>query len=397
MSSKRIVVCCDGTWNDEDSAEEFTNVVRMARAILPIDGRGGKETAQIVYYQSGVGTGADLVGRVLGGGVGLGLSRNVRDGYGFIASNYCPGDEIFLFGFSRGAYTARSVAGLIGYAGLLQKGDMDEFALVWEGYRLKNQPGRPDVLVHFPLRHQDVPIKCIGVWDTVGDLGIPGHLDQIFTRFYQFHDTTLGPHVESAFHALALDEHRRDFAPTLWVQSPDAQAKGTQKLLQVWFPGAHSNVGGGYAEHGLSDVALAWMASQADPLLALDVEYLKTRQDRRNGWGLGKIYNSAAGAWELRGTTVRRPFTTQPQNLTFERIHPSLVERRRPDAACTPRPYNCPGLESIDVAAKLVQLGTLEQELKWTAAQVGVPAAPPEPPLPRPTFLNRLLKDLGGG
>ena len=397
MSSKRIIVCCDGTWNDADSAGEFTNVVRIARAILPIDGRGGQETAQIVYYQSGVGTGADLVQHVLGGSVGLGLSRNVRDGYGFIASNYCPGDEIFLFGFSRGAYTARSVAGLIGYAGLLQKGDMDEFALVWEGYRLKGQLDRPDVLVHFPLRHKDVPIKCIGVWDTVGELGIPGHLDEIFTQFYQFHDTTLGPHVENAFHALALDERRPDFAPTLWVQSADAGAKGNQQLIQVWFPGVHSNIGGGYEEHGLSDVSLAWMASRVEPLLALNVEYLKTRQDRRNGWGLGKIYNSAAGGWQLRGTTVRRPFTTQPQNLTFERIHPSLAERLRPDAACSPKPYDCPGIEGIDIAATLAELGALEQELKWTAAQVGVPAVPPQPPLPQPTFLNRLLKDLGGG
>jgi uncharacterized protein (DUF2235 family) len=211
MSGKRLIVCCDGTWNDADSAGEFTNVVRMARAILPTDVRAGGEVPQIVYYQSGVGTGADLVQRVLGGSVGLGLSRNVRDAYGFVAANYCPRDEIFLFGFSRGAYTARSVAGLIGYAGLLQKTDMDDFVVAWEGYRLKNQPGQPDVLMHFPLRHRDVPIKCIGVWDTVGELGIPGHLDEIFTQFYQFHDTTLGPHVENAFHALALDERR----PTL--------------------------------------------------------------------------------------------------------------------------------------------------------------------------------------
>ena len=99
MPSKRLIVCCDGTWNDADSAGEFTNVVRMARAVLPADARGGRETPQVVYYQSGVGTGADLVQRVLGGGVGLGLSRNVRDAYGFIAANYCPEDEIFLFGF----------------------------------------------------------------------------------------------------------------------------------------------------------------------------------------------------------------------------------------------------------------------------------------------------------
>jgi hypothetical protein len=395
MSSKRLIVCCDGTWNDADSAGEFTNVVRVARAVLPTDIRGGRETHQIVYYQSGVGTGSDLVQRVLGGGVGLGLSRNVRDAYGFIAANYCPEDEIFLFGFSRGAYTARSVAGLIGYAGLLQKGDMDDFASVWEGYRLKNQPGQPDVLVHFLLRHKDVPIKCIGVWDTVGELGIPGHLDEIFTQFYQFHDTTLGPHVENAFHALALDERRSDFMPTLWVQSPDARAQGSQKLLQVWFPGVHSNVGGGYQEHGLSDVALAWMASQVEPLLALNEEYLKTRQDRRNGWGLGRIYDSAAGAWRLRGTTVRRPFTTQPQSSTFERVHPSLVERRKPAADCSPKPYDCLGLGGIDVGAKLVELGTLEKQLGWTAAQVGV-APMSQAPVPQPTFLNRLLKDLGG-
>ena len=397
MPGKRLIVCCDGTWNDADSAGEFTNVVRMARAALPTDARGGQETPQVVYYQSGVGTGADLVQRVLGGGVGLGLSRNVRDAYGFIAANYCPEDEIFLFGFSRGAYTARSVAGLIGYAGLLQKGDMDDFALVWEGYRLKNQPGQPDVLVNFPLRHKDVPIKCIGVWDTVGELGIPGHLDEIFTQFYQFHDTTLGPHVENAFHALALDERRSDFAPTLWIQSPTAQAAGTQKLVQVWFPGVHSNVGGGYEEHGLSDVALAWMASQVEPLLALNIEYLRTRQDRRNGWGLGRIYDSAGGAWKLRGTTVRRPFTTQPQSATFEGVHPSLADRREPGAACVPGHYDCPGLGGVDVGAKLATLSPFEEQLKWTPAQIGVSPAAQDPPRPRPTLLTRLLKDLGGG
>jgi hypothetical protein len=396
MSGKRLIVCCDGTWNDADSAGEFTNVVRMARAILPADVRAGGEMPQIVYYQSGVGTGADLVQRVLGGSVGLGLSRNVREAYSFIAANYCPADEIFLFGFSRGAYTARSVAGLIGYAGLLQKTDLDDFALAWEGYRLKNQPGQPDVLMHFPLRYRDVPVKCIGVWDTVGELGIPGHLDEIFTQFYQFHDTTLGPHVENAFHALALDERRSDFAPTLWIQSPEARVAGTQKLLQVWFPGVHSNVGGGYSEHGLSDVALAWMASQVEPLLALNIEYLRTRQDRRDGWGLGRIYDSAAGAWKLRGLTVRRPFTTQPQNSTFEGLHASLADRRSPGAESVPKPYDCPGLQGLDIDGKLVPLSAIEQQLRWEAAQVGVPPAAGLP-RPQPTLLNRLLKDLGGG
>ena len=126
MDHKRLIVCCDGTWNDADSAAEFTNVVRIARAIKPIDTRSSPAIPQIVYYHSGVGT-SDALDRFAGGAVGLGLSRNVRDGYAFLAANYCEEDEIFLFGFSRGAYTARSIAGLIGWVGLIHKADMDIF------------------------------------------------------------------------------------------------------------------------------------------------------------------------------------------------------------------------------------------------------------------------------
>ena len=181
---KRLIVCCDGTWNDEDSAASFTNVVRMARAIRPQDDvSSGQSIPQIVYYHSGVGTGGDEVEKVLGGAIGLGLSRNVRDAYAFIVHNYAEGDELFLFGFSRGAYTARSVAGLIGWAGLIQKGDMDDFAMLWEGYRLRGQTPQPLTQYQFPDRRAPVRIKCIGVWDTVGALGIPGHLGDMFTNF----------------------------------------------------------------------------------------------------------------------------------------------------------------------------------------------------------------------
>ena len=218
-----------------------------------------RRSAKSSTTNRGVGSEGDVASRVVAGGVGLGLSRNVRDAYAFLANNYCDGDELFLFGFSRGAYTARSIAGLIGWAGILHKRDMDDFALLWEGYRLRSNPGQPDTRLSFPDRHDGVGIKVVGVWDTVGSLGIPGHFDRLFTQFYQFLDTDLGVHVENAFHALALDEHRADFAPTLWTRKPDAPP--AQTLIQTWFAGAHSNVGGGYAEHGLSDVALAWMAS----------------------------------------------------------------------------------------------------------------------------------------
>jgi len=142
---------------------------------------------------------------------------------------------------------------------------------------------------------------------------------------------------------------------------------------------------------------LAWMASQVEPLLALNIEYLRTRQDRRNGWGLGRIYDSAGGAWKLRGTTVRRPFTTQPQSATFEGVHPSLADRREPGAACVPGHYDCPGLGGVDVSAKLATLSPFEEQLKWTPAQIGVSPAAQDPTRPRPTLLTRLLKDLGGG
>src|ERR1044072_4793812 len=163
MAIKRLVVCCDGTWNDSDSGAGYTNVSRLAWAIQATDKRDGKEVAQIVLYQSCVGTARALPRKIAGAGLGLGLSHNVRDAYSFLSNNYCDGDEIFLFGFSRGAYTARSIGGLIGYAGLLHKRDMDRFANLWEGYRLRTKTDHPSVLDDFKGRHSPVRVKCIGV------------------------------------------------------------------------------------------------------------------------------------------------------------------------------------------------------------------------------------------
>ena len=390
-SKKRLIVCCDGTWNDADSGSDFTNVARLAWAILPLETRGGNEIPQIVYYHCGVGSG-DLIERAVGGGVGMGLSRNVRDAYAFIADNYCDGDEIFLFGFSRGAYTARSIGGLIGYAGLLPKRDMDRFASLWVSYRLRGKQGHVDILDQFPRRHFPVKIKCVGVWDTVGALGIPGHLDRVFTSFYEFHDTGLGSHVENAFHGLALDETRVDFQPTLWDQNPVAKANG-QVLKQVWFTGVHSNVGGGYDEHGLSDVALAWMAGQIENMLALDADDLKEKRDRRNGWGLGRIYDSAAGIeWKIRGTKPRSPMTNT--DATSQSIHASVAERLRKDADCVPKPYVSNALKGVDVDRNLSALSGLENALKWTSAEI---VMPPEEDKPQTSLLNRVLETLGGG
>ena len=380
---KRLVICCDGTWNDEDAHPNVTNVVRMSRAVLQSDLRGKNPVPQITYYHAGVGTG-DLFDRIVGGGLGMGLSRNVRDCYAFVASNYVEGDEVFLFGFSRGAYTARSVAGLIGWAGLLRKPDMDAFFDLWNGYKAKNKPDAPDTLAAFPKRHKVVPVRCIGVWDTVGALGIPSHTGDRARELYQFHDTDLGAHVAYAFHALALDERRRDFEPAVWSQTAAGAAVG-QVLEQVWFPGVHSNVGGGYEEHGLSDVTLAWMVSRVAPLLALDMEYVETRQDRRDEWALGRIYDSAAGAtWALRPKTARAPFTKQPQSATNEKLHQSAVERGSAGVKAVPLPYSLSSAEW-----PILPLLEAEARLRWKQS-----VEPPPRPAPH-SLLRNMMADLG--
>ena len=384
---KRIIVCCDGTWNDEESGGEVTNVVRMSRAVLPLDERGTQPIHQVVYYHPGVGTG-NRVDKLLGGGIGAGLSHNVQECYAFIADNFVPGDEIFLFGFSRGAYTARSIAGLIGWSGMLRKADMDEFQVLWHGYKAKNLSNPIDVLPRFPDRHEVVRIKCVGVWDTVGALGIPGagHVFSDAKNLYQFHDTNLGPRVENAFHALALDETRKDFEPTLWAQTAEGKDAG-QVLRQVWFAGAHSNVGGGYPEHGLSDVALAWMAAQVEPMLALNTDYVTTRQDRRDEWAMGRLYDSATGPiWSALPRERRRPFTKEPQAATYEALHPSAIGRAAKGAQPRPGPYLlATGLDGAREAALL----ETEARLRWSEA-----VAPAEPVQPVEGVLARIREAL---
>ncbi|MDB5373152.1 MAG: hypothetical protein JWP04_1794 [Belnapia sp.] len=391
LSKKRLVVCCDGTWQDNDTGTDFTNVTRMARAVLPHDLRSAEPVAQIVYYLAGVGTSGGTIDRLFGGGLGLGLSRNVRDAYAFIAHNYCDGDEIFLFGFSRGAYTARSVAGLIGWSGLLHKRDMDDFALLWEGYRLRLEPGQSDPRLQFPDRHIAVPVQCVGVWDTVGSLGVPGNLDRAFAEFYEFYDTGLGAHVAHAFQALALDERRVDFAPAVWFQPPDAPTG--QVLRQVWFAGVHSDIGGGYPDHGLADLTMAWMAGEVEPLLALDADYLALRQDRSACWGLGRAHDSAAGLFQLRPTKSRQPFAQQG-GITGEALHASLAARQAPEAGCGPAPPPSAALQRVAADAPVAMATALEARLRWAATER---RAQPPGQRPAPNLMGRILKEFGGG
>jgi len=392
MEMKRLVVCCDGTWNDSDNGTGYTNVSRLAWAIQPIDTRDGKDIPQIVFYQSGVGTQGDLASRFAGAALGLGLSQNLRDAYTFICNNYCEGDEIFLFGFSRGAYTARSVGGLIGYAGLLGKQDLDRFLELWKGYKEKDK--NPDALKSFDKRHKNVRIKCMGVWDTVGSVGIPAEFarfDLFFRRYYGFFDTDLGEHIEHAFHAMALDERRKNFVPTLWTQKPGVK---NQELKQVWFAGVHSDVGGGYPEHGASDISLAWMASEVSPYLGIDFDYLKTRRDLSSKWSLGALHESFDKIWVGLGEERRTPFAAYPKT-SFEKIHASVAARIKGGGlAAKGGPYASAVLKDADLAGHNVDLSDLEAGLRWKDDEVKALDPPAKKAFSARDFF---IKAIGGG
>lgn len=258
MAQKRIVVCADGTWNDPED-EIPTNVLRVARAIKPEDASG---TQQVVFYDWGVGS---YYAKTRGGVSGLGMMKNIQDGYRFIVQNYDPGDEIFLFGYSRGAYTARALAGMLNKCGILQR---SKAALIPDAFNFyKRKSAKPSSATAKAWRRKHTvggagrgPVKFLGVWDTVGALGIPTRVLAFVEEKDLFYDPILGSNVDCARHAVAIDEKRSDFEPTLWT--PD-QAKDVK---QVWFAGVHGDIGGGAkAKQGkfLSEIALVWLAREA--------------------------------------------------------------------------------------------------------------------------------------
>lgn len=272
---KNLIVFCDGTWNKEDQSENGrpcpTNVLRMFEAVRFSEADG---TPQVVHYIEGVGT--HWSERILGGGFGFGISDNIKDGYRFLVSNYEPGDRIFLLGFSRGAFTARSIGGLIYNMGILTRNKLHLVNEAYRRYKDVTPEWRPDSVASREFRkehtHGGETIAFLGVWDTVGALGAPfGRITGwIVDRLFQcrFHDAKLSSIVESAYHALATHEKRWPFRPTLWVlndahKAKNAAAEGDLFYEEQWFGGVHSNVGGGYPETGLADCSLEWMAERA--------------------------------------------------------------------------------------------------------------------------------------
>lgn len=264
-----LVICCDGTWNTLDQKDKGvpapTNVARLYNAV-------NQHANQKRYYHPGVGTDGTWWKKLLDGGLGDGLDVNIMSAYRWLCEHYeSDADHIYLFGFSRGAYTARSLVGFLNCCGLLQARGVAATDL-WpriqrlfnNGYRTKNETHATWKSEGWAFHNsgQKLPIRFLGVWDTVGALGIPDSIPTLGLiknlHAHCFYDTLLSENVQTARHAVSMDEMRASFQPTLWTNAdkhPDAQ--------ECWFPGVHSDVGGGYLEAGLSNGALRWMIGEA--------------------------------------------------------------------------------------------------------------------------------------
>lgn len=264
-----MVFTFDGTWNGVDAICP-TNVVLTAESVLPLASDG---VAQFNHYDQGVGTGGGFFDRILGGTMGAGMTANLADAYRNLVFNYTPGDRIFVFGYSRGAFTARSFVGLLRNIGIVERCHASKSHEAIAIYRSRD-PGnaawqaRREAFQKGYVLHKEPPIAYLGVWETVGALGVPNYygVSKLVNGRFRFHDTSLSPCVASARHAVAIDETRRTFEPTLWdgldelnrergadPAAPDAPYQ------QQWFPGVHIAVGGSGPSRGLSDEALEWV------------------------------------------------------------------------------------------------------------------------------------------
>lgn len=355
---KRLVICFDGTWNATDSERAETNVARLARSVRANSGSDG--VPQFCLYLRGVGTSGSAAERVFAGATGAGTEDIIRSGYMFLAQNYVPAhmdpngkmvpaDEIFLFGYSRGAFAARSLSGLLGSVGLLKRQSLPHLPAAWKYYRSVRHRSPQDFLKRHAKQqvetHEDVAIDFLGVWDTVGALGIPvGFLGEISNGVFGFHDTSPSRIVRHGVQALAIDEHRDEFVPTLWTGTLPAG----NKIEQVWFAGSHADVGGGYADRELADIPLLWMVDRAksaglqvdetSPGLlptAAAINVLGPMHDPRQGWSIkDRLTPTIRSVCEKSARVdllerLYRPLgpNGKPLKTINEMVHWSVIER----------------------------------------------------------------------
>ncbi|MBB3189229.1 DUF2235 domain-containing protein [Halomonas cerina] len=315
---KRIAICFDGTWNrpEETIGEDFpTNVLQFARGIRPIDGQG---VEQVVFYDWGIGSYHDMV---RAGATGHGLEKNVMDGYRFLVHNYEAGDEIFLFGFSRGAYTVRSLCGMINNCSILRKEHANQVENGFRLYKTKKHKANGEHSMAWKRQYavaERVPIRFVGVWDTVGALGLPFTFFGLVKDRDLFYDRKIGSNIQVARHALSLDEQREDFEPTLWEPRRDVD------LEQVWFAGVHSDVGGGYKPdkegYTLADIPLRWLAKEADKQGLVFNDIIRNKQTSP----ATRQHNEYKGKYKLLGKRIRK--IPEPESHRTW-VHESVIAR----------------------------------------------------------------------
>lgn len=355
MGGKNIVLCSDGTGNI-DTEGRGTNVFKLYEAV---DIHGHKSDPslprQIAFYGDGVGTENFALHKMIGAAFGYGFAQNIRDLYTELVHVYDPGDKLFLFGFSRGAYTIRALSGLIQYCGILDRAGFpneeklsERVYLCWKSFekvafprfirpqddkrRRTAQPTVEDTGAAETRRKdlgshpQPIEIEFIGVWDTVGAVGMPIDWLKPLVNWIcprKFDELTPGTQVKQARHALAIDDERRTFHPELWNErgSPEGQVE------QVWFAGVHSNVGGGYPKHGMSLVTLDWMMGEAEKrglrFIQAARDYVRAQQDVHS-----KLYDSRSGLavyyrWDPRNIAQ----ICSNHGIDKPKIHASVFER----------------------------------------------------------------------
>jgi len=289
---KRLVCCLDGTWNDDVKASARTNIVKLHRNVLVTDASGVRQVSE---YIVGIATTEGQRAQFLRGAIGLEVRDRIWRGYRFLIDNYEPGDEIYLFGFSRGAFEARSLASLISIFGIPRRDGSFSLDDAWKLYRRPEKHRDFDKVAMLTAEcHYPVRIACVGVWDTVGNLGNPLFRGGLINRRFRFHDMRLHDTIDNALQALAIDEKRAPFNPIFFTLPIGATLPKHQHVEQTWFAGTHADVGGGWETSGLSDISLLWMAERVAEKtdLALDLERLRMTTEPDP---LGLQHDSAAG------------------------------------------------------------------------------------------------------
>jgi uncharacterized protein (DUF2235 family) len=339
---RNLVIAVDGTWNRPDQFDRGRlvpgNVVKMVRAVAT-DADVTNQLPQLKYYDSGVGTDG-WYDKLWGGVAGRGLFGNLRQAYDWLTQNYQPDDRLFLFGFSRGAYTVRSLAAMLSLCGLPRDGDSHLAEQAATVYRIHDRDKRMQKAYQFRQQHKclGVTVHFLGVWDTVGAMGLPtrGPVGYLTRKRHQFHNVCLSPNVMHARQALAINEQRAAFEPSLWM--PPAPPS-VISIRQLWFAGVHSNVGGGYVDAGLSDIALRWMMDEASAHgLLLNPSYVARRVDPDE---FGELRDSLTPLYRTPMAGGLPRLRVIGSGALGEEIHESVYRRWHSPSRPDQMPDNC--------------------------------------------------------